>query len=95
MKGELLEENSGMREKLGISPRLRDSSTGKPLQLSKQQASEKRQQETRALMQVFYFTLNIWSMSCTRLFPCLLVLQYQTYSLKIRMSNGLGYAKRN
>ena len=76
MKGELLEENSGMREKLGISPRLRDSSTGKPLQLSKQQASEKRQQETRALMQVYFFILIICNLSCTRLFSCLVDLQY-------------------
>ena len=50
--GELLEENSLMREKLGISPRQRDGSTGRPLPLSKQQAAEKKQQETRALMQV-------------------------------------------
>ena len=52
-KGELLEENSAMREKLGISPRQRDNSTGKTLPISKQQAAEKRQQESRALMQVF------------------------------------------
>ena len=41
-----------MREKLGISPRQRDSSSGKPPPLTKQQAAEKKQQETRALMQV-------------------------------------------
>jgi len=48
-----LEENSAMREKLGISPRQRDYSTGKALPISKHQATEKRQQEARALMQVF------------------------------------------
>ena len=43
-----------MREKLGISPRQRDASSGKPPVLSKQQAAEKKQQETRALMQVLH-----------------------------------------
>ena len=53
-KGELLEENTAMREKLGILPRQRDASSGKPPVLSKQQAAEKKQQETRALMQVLH-----------------------------------------
>ena len=53
MKGELLEDNTSMREKLGISPRQRDASAGKPPPLTKQQVAEKKQQETRALMQVF------------------------------------------
>ena len=52
-----MEENSAMREKLGISPRNKDSSTGRALPISKQQATEKRQQETRALMQVYYYKL--------------------------------------
>ena len=43
-----------MREKLGISPRQRDALSGKPPALSKQQAAEKKQQETRALMQVYF-----------------------------------------
>ena len=47
-----------MREKLGISPRQRDTSSGKPPALTKQQAAEKKQQETRALMQVFFNSFN-------------------------------------
>ena len=56
--GELLEENSTMREKLGISPRQRDSSTGRALPMSKHQSNEKRQQEARALMQVHSYTVD-------------------------------------
>ena len=48
-----------MREKLGISPRQRDASAGKPPPLTKQQVAEKKQQETRALMQVFHYKLKL------------------------------------
>ena len=58
ISGEILEENAAMREKLGISPRQRDTSSGKPPALTKQQAAEKKQQETRALMQVFFNSFN-------------------------------------
>ena len=58
ISGEILEENAAMREKLGISPRQRDISSGKPPALTKQQAAEKKQQETRALMQVFFNSFN-------------------------------------
>ena len=48
--GELLEENTSMREKLGISPR-GTSTSGIP-HLQKQSVEKRQQQEARALMQV-------------------------------------------